>query len=614
MIMKSVLKKAFVVILTLSTVAISSLAILTFNVNASTVLPTAEKLLEGFNYYPLPESFKNPVITAIDMVETPITHLRVRGNFGTDDSQFSIHLPPKDIWEERFFQMVHPTELTYDVIDAINEFHFESGGYTVQTSSMSGYLNDSAAAHLSRTIALNYYDFDGHIFGYIYGGSGGSYQLLGAIESEYNIYDGSVPFIPATPSSFGTWLIRDFARIVLEDVAPQISDAVSPGGSGDPFTQAGLNDLQRSVLEEVTKLGVPLRAWEFYENLLMIDENDPAYPLQMEMLNITRMAALEGNYVEDFWTKDGFTGTEKSELGELFRSLRDKGTFTEDILAASAIHRHLVPNIVGLYSWDNLMKLDGTPMYNQRTGIHFAQIIADQISGGANFDGDFYGKSIMVVNLLDVDTVPWHGDWHMQRVREAKGPEYDNYFRLWYIDNAHHPWELTDENYYNVSHPHIIQYAGVVQQALRDLSAWVEKGIEPPKSTEYSIEMGSQIILEDSAQLRHGIQPTVDLLVNGYQLANISLGNRVDLKAIIQTPINAGEIVRIEWDIYGDGNFKEGVFTTQQDGTVIAETSHLYEDLGTYIPQIRVTAHRDGNSDTHIANIQNLGRARVVVN
>lgn len=611
---KRVLSKNFLIILSLAVLAIFSLAIQAISVTGSTPLPTAEKLLQGFNHYPLPESFENPIITAIDMVEEPINHLRVRGNFGTYGSEFSIHLPPKDIWEGRFFQMVHPVELTYEVIDTINEFHFDSGAYTVQTSSMAGYLNDSAAAHLSRTIASNYYNFNNHIYAYIYGGSGGSFQLFGAIESVYKIYDGSVPFIPATPTSFGIWMIRDFARIILEDVATQIADAVSPGGSGDPFTQAGLTDLQRSVLEEVTKLGVPLRAWEFYGNLLMIDENDPAYSLQMQMLDIARAAVLEGSYAEDFWTQDGFTGTEETELGELFRRLRDEGVFTEDVLSASAIHRHWEPSIDGLYSWNHLRTLDGSPMHKQRTGTHFAEIIADQVSGGANFDGNFNGKSIMVVSMLDVDTVAWHGDWHRQRVRESKGESYEDYFRLWFIDNADHPWELTDENYYNVHHPHIIQYGGAVQQALRDLSAWVEKGIEPPKSTEYTIEIGSQIILEQSAELRHGIQPTVDLTVNEYQLANIELGSYVDLKAIIQVPINAGEIVRIEWDIYGNGNFKEGSFTTQEDGTVIAEMRHIYEELGTYIPQIRVTSHRDGNSDTLIANIQNLGRARVVVN
>jgi hypothetical protein len=40
----------------------------------------------------------------------------------------------------------------------------------------------------------------------------------------------------------------------MRDTSLLIADAVSPGGSGDPF--AGLSHLERSVLLEVTRMGV----------------------------------------------------------------------------------------------------------------------------------------------------------------------------------------------------------------------------------------------------------------------------------------------------------------------------------------------------------------------
>ena len=46
---------------------------------------------------------------------------------------------------------------------------------------------------------------------------------------------------------------------VLRDKMDDIVDALEPGGSGDPY--ATLNAEQRLVLQEVTRLGFPIKSW-----------------------------------------------------------------------------------------------------------------------------------------------------------------------------------------------------------------------------------------------------------------------------------------------------------------------------------------------------------------
>jgi hypothetical protein len=50
-----------------------------------------------------------------------------------------------------------------------------------------------------------------------------------------------------------------------------------------------------------------------------------------------------------------------------------------------------------------------------------------------------------------------------------------------------------------------VSYLGVLQQALRDLSAWVEKGVPPPQTTHYQVVDG-QVVVPDAAAARGGIQ------------------------------------------------------------------------------------------------------------
>jgi PKD domain len=406
------------------------------------------------------------------------------------------------------------------------------------------------------------------------------------------VWDGAVPYIPGAPTSIpNNFFVRAFARFVLAGKAAQIADAVSPGGSGNPY--AGLDEVERAVLLEVTRMGVPLRAWEDYAYVLGLNAPDG-------LLGFGGVIqAIDPTYADDFWSKPGYLGTEQSALGERFRA-----ALTSDnrwSLALLAYHRYQVPKRAGFYPWDQFRGPDGQPLYPQRF-LEIGPLISRSVTGGGTFSGRITAKVIVVANLLDADAYPWQADWYSARVREALGERYNDTFRLWYNDNADHIGPRTQR---------LVQYNGILQQALRDVSAWAERGVAPPESTRYTVA-DSQISVPDKAPHRRGIQPVVDLTVNGATRIDIAAGETVTFKARIQVPPKAGEIVRTEWDFLGTGAFTERPFGPTRR-TVEVKVTFTYTTPGTYYPALRVTAQREGDTTTPFALVQNLGRVRVVV-
>lgn len=258
--------------------------------------------------------YNRPVIDSETDLSIPVPHRKVSGHFEGTDKKFNFYFPPKSQWEGRFFQLVYPLQDEHATDETVS-FGADSGAYTVQTNGGGGYRVDAAAAKFAKTVAASYYGTSERIYGYIYGGSGGSFQTLGAIENSSGVWDGAVPFIPGVPTSIPhDFFIRAFARFVLENKAAQIADGVRPGGSGNPY--AGLNEVEQAVLHEVTKLGVPLRAWEDYTYLLGL--GDPQGLLGFA----SAIKAIDPGYVDDFWSKPGYLGTEQSALGDMFRAAK----------------------------------------------------------------------------------------------------------------------------------------------------------------------------------------------------------------------------------------------------------------------------------------------------
>lgn len=618
--------------------------------------------------------YNQPVVDSQEDLTAPIPHRKVSGHFEGTDKRFSFYFPPKSLWEGRFFQVLYPT---YDenATDTAISFGADSGAYTVQTNGGGGYRVDAAAAKFSRTVAAEYYDSREQIYGYVYGGSGGSLQTSGAIENTSGVWDGAVLFIPAVPTSIpNNFFIRGFALFILGDKAAMIADAVSPGGGGDPYS--GLDEVEREVLSEVTKLGVPLEAWEDYQYLLHPDNPENLFDFAYVVKE------MDPGYSEDFWSQPGYLGTEESALGEIFRNARidyvstvetvnldgqgapvslildsvpgslskvgmdftlyqadgttaigtlagsldletkiftigsgnSSGTLSaisEGVklrsdnswpLALASFHRHQVPSRAGFYAWDHLRASDGTPLYPQRP-VEIGPLISANTAGGGTHTGNIQCKLIISANLMDVDAYPWHGDWYRAVIEESLGESFSDNCRVWYNENADHVGDGPRTH-------RLVQFEGIIQQALRDVSAWAEGGAAPAESTGYEVS-GSQIIIAEDAAERSGIQPVVGLTVNGAERAEAEAGESIAFAAQIQVPAGYGEIVGIEWDFLGQGDFVASQLP-EFDGAAV-ETEFSYDEPGVYYPALRVTSQREGDPDTPFALVQNLGRARVVI-
>ncbi len=227
-------------------------------------------------------------------------------------------------------------------------------------------------------------------------------------------------------------------------------------------------------------------------------------------------------------------------------------------------------------------------------------------SCGSLQEGSFKGKMIVVAATMDESAFPWQIDWYRGRVKKHFGDDTDDHYRVYFFDNAFH-----DDSAKTVDELHLISYLGGLHQALLDLSAWVEKGIEPPKSSVYDIKE-SQIVLAETAKVRGGIQPVVKLYANGEKGVKAQCGETVQFRTEIEIPEGAGKITKVEWSFEGEQDYpvKTDFNSTENGG--FAECSHSYKKTGTHFAAVRVSIQRDG-TDNIFTQVKNLDRARIEV-
>lgn len=279
--------------------------------------------------------------------------------------------------------------------------------------------------------------------------------------------------------------------------------------------------------------------------------------------------------------------------------LVDNGGF----LAGQTYHRHQVPGR-DYAAWDQFRGADGTPLYPQRP-VLLGPIFAAGASGTIQ-TGKFDGKMIVVASLLDREAFPWQADWYRARVAENLGDRVDEQFRLWYTDNAVHGDDPHQEN-----PTHTVSYVGIVHQALRDVAAWVEKGIAPPASTHYEVRDG-QVEVPREADVRGGVQPTLQLTSHGAPSAHIGVGETVIARADARVPRSVGTVFAIEWDDDGSGSFAVRDEVAAADELSVTR-SFRFDSAGTYFVVARVVGQRDGSADDLFTRTLNLARLRVVV-
>jgi hypothetical protein len=629
---------------------------------------------------PTPASYNDPALvdayTDVDERRTitdqasglTVTFRYVHGGFAGGKAKFSFYFPDAESYRGRFFQHTYPTFSDEDATADTVAFAISNGAYVVSTNNgggimtervLAGYRVNAAAAWFSRSIAAGIYGDDAPIRGYIYGGSGGAFQTMGALQNTTGVWEGGVAIVPGVPNAIPSFQsIRVLALRVLRDRLAGIADAVDAGGSGDPF--AGLNAEQRAVLDEVTKLGFPPRGWWQHATL-------DGGAFSVVTLGVR---ALDPTYVEDFWNVPGYEGANRESSvhaariqfettvvdvaadsvtlaaapdGDLagadlvfagglipgvvvsggrvapglgaalgvFGAIAPGDAVRIDnswFLALQYYQRHQVPESESdQYGWNQYCDDTGTPKYPQRAALTGPGMAA--MSGGIP-DGRFNGKMIMLASVLDVQAFPWAADWYQDQARTVLGDEFEDYYRLWYMDNCDHdrPPDIAAE-------AHLVSYYGEMQQALLDLDDWVGAGVSPPQSSNYQVTADNQIVLAPAAEDRRGVQPVVDLSAGSgrAERVDVAAGETVEFILSAQCPPGTGEIVRVEWDFAGTGVFTTSTPLQEPSAQVEVSESHTFAEPGTHFVVARATAHRDGDPDTRRRVIQNLDRVRVVV-
>ncbi|MES1225092.1 MAG: hypothetical protein ABUT20_56945, partial [Bacteroidota bacterium] len=278
-----------------------------------------------------------------------------------------------------------------------------------------------------------------------------------------------------------------------------------------------------------------------------------------------------------------------------------------DFLAAQTYHRHQVPG-KEYHAWDQFRNADGKPVYPQRPML--LGPLFTQAASGVLPKGKFKGKVILLGSLWDSEAFPWQQDWYRIKVKENFGDSTDDHFRIWFTEHANHG------DYLKPGDPdHLVSYLGVLQQALLDLSAWVEKGKAPPANTNYKIA-DAQVVVPSNAAARKGIQPTVIVKANDKESVEVNAGKAVLFNAVIDVPEKTGSIVNAAWDFESAGTFSveaKLIPDSKNINRVTVQTTYTFTRLGIYFPTLRVASQRQGDKKTPYTLIKNLGRVRVVV-
>jgi len=628
--------------------------------------------------------FNQPWIEVDEWRQAPEPHRYVHGGFKGTDARFSFYFPPAERYQKRFFHNTYPLALSadvgpfpieFDVATGDLGFTFDSGAYYVQTNlggadrappadpAIAAYRVNAAAAKFSRVVAAKVYG-EHRPYGYLFGGSGGSYQTIGAAENTVGVWDGFLPFVMATPNAIPSmFTVRMHALRVLKrrNRFPGIIDAIEPGGSGDPH--AGLDPEESAALREATRMGFPPRGWWNHATL--------GSGYFSKVAGIVPM--LDPDYLEDFWSKPGYLGsnpadpihaerfqheTTVTKLVDGFQKQVELSSIPErDIadahlvildgalagrsvplaeiegrtarfsisadpsivngiragdrvridnawaLAQQTYQRHQVPTR-DMYAWDQYLDASGEPLYPQREFL-IGPVGAAGTAGSVP-EGRIHGRMLVLQCLMDIDAMPWQADWYRTKVKEALGASFDDHFALWFIDHAQHDNPATP-----AACAHTVGFSGALQQGLRDLSSWVETGVRPAQ-TRYAV-VDAQVTVPASARERGGVQPVVELKANAGLRADVAIHQPVVLSATIEVPPGAGAIIAADWDFEGLGRFPVAQEIAAPAPLLQVSATHAFQKPGTYFPVLRVTSERQGDPGAKYGRIQNIGRVRVVV-
>lgn len=528
----------------------------------------------------------------------------------------------------------------------------------------------AATALYGRKFAKEMYGEEPH-HGYLYGGSGGGYRCIKCAEAPIEIWDGFMPMIMSYPAFFTFFdSIIALTVLILRDKIKDVIDATDPGGCGNPFSLLD-NNIQKEALARLYQSGFPrgaesqLRPNPFWPYAMQIlpdpkhyetfwvepgyegADNDPIVNSLLieeiveveEVLSVTDVRSLivEDELDEGLIRNLRFSGEAKvgikvkcnnpgKYIGCSMQLPNGRKMYcthnVENILAAlfsrhvmddvkpgdkvqidnrrliafSHHHRHFVSN---RYPEMEQFFIDGNPIYKPSSrSLDYIPVPS----------GKFNGKMIILQNAQDCDASPSSARAYIKSVKEILDKTLDKYFRIYWTENARHIQPITP-----VESTRYIRWGSIVSQAMYDLIKWIEEGISPPPSTNYSFNVHSALQLPIDASKRKGIQPTVQLKVKGKKYMEAKVDQQIKFHGEAEAPPNTGYFIKLEWDFDGTGSF---VYHEELNGTenkIKTTASHKYAQPGTYFITFRVTLDRNGDKKDIIHHIINQSRVRVDV-
>jgi hypothetical protein len=323
-------------------------------------------------------------------------------------------------------------------------------------------------------------------------------------------------------------------------------------------------------------------------------ENKRRYSLQGKFDAATSRLALVGTfpqrwgpdlpYVNSKVLLDGLTVGGKVRINNRF------------ILAMYYYPRH--SNIPGARSHDQYRNADGSAKYPQRQNLGILSHANYRTMGGRIETGAIKTKTMVIEGMADNLSWPLFNASYAESIQRTLGAAKANDMMRFYLhDNGRHAAGGGEP--------------GVWQQSIQDLMAWAEKGIAPPPSTRYTIRNGQVIPAKEAAD-RHGLQPVMNLTVNGSQRAVVGLNQPVSLAAKLEMPPATGQIVQYGWTIAGTAD--PMIVVAKPQPLVEVNRSVTFDKPGSYLIRLTVNGQRDGLlNPTNQTLMQNFKEVRVLV-
>jgi len=299
--------------------------------------------------------FGSPWVDRDEWRTKPIPHRHVHGGFEGTDTRFSFYFPEAEGYSGRMFTPLEGANAGHE--DSFGNEHgnllgglemiARIGGYMVESNmghigdvvdpkapedqTLYAYRAAAESARFSKFLAAQIFGSPPH-HSYVWGGSGGGRRSPGCLEYCPDVWDGALPFMGGgdteehggrsrVKGGGGNFPVVFNVQRILGDKLLDVVDAVSPGGSGDPYE--GLDTHQREELANLYRTGFP-RGDEWVIG-------QPSGIIWQWASMADRMLS-EDDYYEAFWREPGYVGHDQPEL--ITSDLIDKPATVSRVLCA----------------------------------------------------------------------------------------------------------------------------------------------------------------------------------------------------------------------------------------------------------------------------------------